>query len=128
MLCALIGVDATRLEEDGGIAGSVFETFAVTEMVRQASVSDLGPLLRFHHFRDQRGNEVDLVVERADGDVVGIEVKASATPRLRDAAGLSLLRERLGNRFRLGVLLHLGPESIPLGERIQAVPLAGLWT
>lgn len=127
LLCSLIGVDAKRLEEDGGIAGSVFETFAVTEIVRQASVSDLSPKLFLHHYRDQPGHEVDLVLELASGEVVGIEVKASATPRLRDAAGLKLLRDRLEDRFRLGILLHLGSESIPLGERISAVPLAGLW-
>lgn len=128
MLCSLIGVDARRLDEDGTLAGSIFETFAVNEIVRLASVSEVGPLLNLHHYRDQRGNEVDLVIEHAGGDVVGIEVKASATPRLRDAAGLSLLRDRLGKRFRLGVVLHLGPESLPLGDRISAVPLAGLWS
>jgi uncharacterized protein len=67
-------------------------------------------------------------LEHAGGDVVGIEVKASATPRLRDAAGLSLLRDRLGKRFRQGVVLHLGSESLPLGSRISAVPLASLWS
>lgn len=128
MLCSLIGVDAARLEEDGSIAGSAFETFAVGEIVRLASVSELGPLLSLSHYRDRRGNEVDLVVEHARGDLVGIEVKASATPRLRDAAGLALLRDRLGKRFRRGVLLHLGPESAPLGDRIDAVPLAALWS
>ncbi len=128
MLCSLIGADAGRLEEDGGIAGSAFETFAVDEIVRLASVSELGPLLSLSHYRDRRGNEVDLVVEHAGGDVVGVEVKASATPRLRDAAGLALLRDRLGKRFRRGVLLHLGSESAPLGERIDAVPLAALWS
>jgi predicted AAA+ superfamily ATPase len=128
LLCSLIGVDAKRLEDDGGIAGSVFETFAVTEIVRQASVSDLSPRLFLHHYRDQHGNEVDLVLELASGEVVGIEVKASASPRLKDAAGLRLLRDRLGDRFRLGLLLHLGSGSTPLGERISAVPLAGLWS
>jgi uncharacterized protein len=128
MLCSLIGVDAGRLEGDGEIAGSVFETFVVNEVVRQASVSELGPLLNLYHYRDKRGNEVDLVLEHAGGDVVGIEVKASATPRLRDVAGLSLLRDRLGKRFRLGVLLHLGAETIPLGDRISAAPLASLWS
>ena len=90
-------------------------------------MSDLSPKLFLHHYRDQPGHEVDLVLELASGEVVGIEVKASATPRLRDAAGLKLLRDRLGDRLRLGILLHLGSESIPLGERISAVPLAGLW-
>jgi predicted AAA+ superfamily ATPase len=128
MLCSLMGIDAGRLERDGGIAGSAFETFAVNEIVRLASVSDLSPLLSLHHYRDQRGNEVDLVVEHAGGDVIGIEVKASATPRLRDISGLSLLRDRLGKRFRSGVLLHLGAETIPLGDRISAAPLASLWS
>ena len=127
MLCSLIGADANRLEHDGPLAGSAFETFAVTEVIREASFSPLGPLLTFHHFRDQRGNEVDLVIEHASGDVVGVEVKASATPRARDAGGLSLLRDRLGDRFRCGILLHTGPETLPLANRIWAIPLAGLW-
>ena len=127
MLCSLIGVDAKRLEEDGSVAGSVFETFAVTEVLRQASVADFAFSLYPHHFRDQRGNEVDLVLEHANGDVVGVEVKASATPRPRDAAGLKLLRDKLGDRFRQGIVLHLGSDSTPLGERLSAVPLACLW-
>jgi len=128
MLASLIGSDADRLERDGGIAGSAFETFVVGEVIRQASVSELDPLLTFHHYRDRRGNEVDLVIEHANGDIVAIEIKASATPRLRDISGLQLLRDRLGERFRLGLLLHLGPDTVPMGDRISAVPLAGLWT
>lgn len=127
LLCSLIGVDPERLTTDGTLAGSVFETFAVTEILRQAGVSELAPGLAPHHYRDQAGNEVDLVLERFNGDVVGIEVKASASPHPRDAAGLRLLRDRLGDRFRQGVLLHLGPTSIPIGDRISAVPLAALW-
>jgi hypothetical protein len=127
LLCSLLGVDAKRLIDDGTLAGSVFETFAVTEIVRQASSGNLAHDLHLHHYRDQPGNEVDLVLERLGGDVVGIEVKASANPRPRDAAGLKLLRDRLGDRFRQGILLHLGPTSIPIGERISAIPLAALW-
>jgi predicted AAA+ superfamily ATPase len=127
MLCSLVGADATRLERDGALAGCVFETFAVTEVIRQATASVLGAQLRFHHYRDQRGNEVDLVLELASGEVVGIEIKASATPRTADASGLKLLRDKLGDRFRQGLLLHLGPNLLRLGERIAAVPLAALW-
>ena len=127
MLCALIGADEKRLVADGGLAGSVFETFAVTELIRQADAGTLAPELTFHHYRDQPGNKIDLVVERANGEVVGIEVKATATPRPRDASGLKLLRDKLGARFRRGFLLHLGPERLPLGDRISALPLATLW-
>jgi predicted AAA+ superfamily ATPase len=127
MLCALIGVDVRRLVEEGELAGSVFETFAVTELIRQASAGDLAAQISFHHYRDQKGNEVDLIAERSDGEIVGIEVKATASPRPRDAAGLKLLRDKLGDRFRHGFLLHLGPTQIPLGDRISAVPLATVW-
>jgi predicted AAA+ superfamily ATPase len=128
LLCSLIGADEQRLVEDGELAGSVFETFAVTEIVRQASVGNLWPKALPHHYRDQAGNEVDLVMERASGEVIGVEVKASANPRpSRDASGLRLLRDKLGDRFRHGLLLHLGPDSIPIGERIAAVPLAAIW-
>lgn len=32
-----------------------------------------------HHFRERVGREVDIVTERDDGLIAGIEVKASAT-------------------------------------------------
>jgi hypothetical protein len=127
LLCSLIGVDEERLATDGTLAGGVFETFAVAEILRQAGSSELTPGLALYHYRDQPQNEVDLVLERFNGDVVGIEVKASATPHPRDAAGLKLLRDRLGDRFKHGLLLHLGATTLPLGDRISLVPLAALW-
>lgn len=127
MLTALTGMDAQRLAGDPTAAGGPFETFAVSELIRQATASPLAPLLRFFHFRDQRSNEVDLIIEHASGNVVGVEVKSGATPRPADAKGLALLRNQLGERFRCGVVLHTGPETIPLADRIWAVPLAGLW-
>ena len=128
MLCSLLGADVARIEDDGAIAGSVFESFAVNEVIRLVSTSDIGHQLRVHHYRDRRGHEVDLVIEHANGDIVGIEVKASATPRRRDLAGLTVLRDALGDRFRLGLVLHLGERSTRLGDRIHAVPLASLWS
>jgi len=127
LLCHLIGADEKRLTEDGGVAGAAFETFAITEIARLAAVSDLWPGLRLHHYRDQAGNEVGLVLELLSGEVVGIEIKASSSPRPRDASGLRLLRDKLGDRFRRGLLLHLGPDSIPFGEKISAIPLAAIW-
>ena len=58
----------------------------------------------------------------------GIEVKAAATVSRRDFAGLRLMRDRLGDRFVCGVVLHCGEATIPIGERLWAIPLEGLWT
>lgn len=127
MLCSLIGVGAARLAADGNVAGPVFETFVVTETIRLISASALASEIHFHHYRDQRGNEVDLLLERANGEVVGIEVKSSATPRVGDASGLALLRDALGDRFKLGLVVHTGTDTVPLGDRVWAAPIASLW-
>jgi hypothetical protein len=59
--------------------------------------------------------------------VVGVEVKASATVRARDFAGLRHLRDRLGERMLMGVVLYTGAHTLPFGEGLWAVPLQAMW-
>jgi predicted AAA+ superfamily ATPase len=125
LLAYLLSSDAERVVTDGRIAGALVETFGVMEVMRQASVDPDPP--RLFHFRDQRGNEVDLLLERRDGSVVGVEMKASATVGGSDFGGLRLVRDRLGDRFAFGVVLYTGPATVPFGERLAAVPLSALW-
>lgn len=107
------------------LGGAFIESFVLNELMRQAASID--EALRFAHFRDRSGIEVDIIVERPDGDVVAIEVKSARSVSQRDARGLTFLRERLGHRFACGVLLHTGPLTARVGERIWAVPVAALW-
>ena len=59
--------------------------------------------------------------------LVGVEVKAAATVKKSDLRGLKKLAGLAGSRFRMGVLLYDGDETMPLGHGIWAAPLAGLW-
>jgi predicted AAA+ superfamily ATPase len=126
LLCFLVGADAARLAEDGTTAGTVFETFVAMELLRQASWEEQPP--RLFHYRDRDGREVDLVLERRDGSVAAVEVKTAASVSSRDFRGLRHLRERLGERFKAGVLLYTGESTVPFEDRLAAVPLSGLWT
>jgi uncharacterized protein len=126
LLSYLIGADERRIAEDGGLAGAVLESFVAMELLRQAEWTQW-PVQLFH-YRDKQQREVDVVIERHDGDVIGIEVKASATPNAGDFAGLRYLRDRLGDRFKTGVVLHAGADTLPFGDRLAAVPIAGLWS
>ena len=125
LLAHLLSANADRILNDGRIAGALVETFAVMEIVRHADVDPDPPNL--FHFRDRRGHEVDLVLERRDGTIVGVEVKASATTSPADFSGLRLLRDRLGDRFAFGAVLYTGSQTFPFGDRLAAVPLSGLW-
>jgi len=71
--------------------------------------------------------EVDFVLERPDGSVVAIEVKASSTVTTRDTKGLRFLSDRLGDRFKAGVVVSFMPEPTPLGPKLSALPLQALW-
>jgi Domain of unknown function (DUF4143) len=80
-----------------------------------------------HHFRDRDMREVDIVLERDGGMIVGIEVKASATVKAGDFAGLRALAEACGDRFAFGVVLYDSTDVVPFGDRLAAAPLSCLW-
>lgn len=121
----LQGLTTAGLNRPQAQFGPLLETLVATELVRQLSWSQGFSTL--WHFRDRSGVEVDLVLERPDGRIVGIEVKATSTPRPEDLKGLRFLADRLGDRFQFGCLLSTAPEATPFGARLAALPLSRLW-
>jgi hypothetical protein len=126
LMAALVGADAQRIDRDDDLAGRMFETFAAMEVVKLAGWSDAAPKLM--HYRDRDLREVDVVLERANGDIVGIEVKAAATVRDRDMRGLRHLRDRHPEEFMAGVVLYTGAATVPFGDRLWALPMSALWS
>jgi len=122
----LLGATPEKLARPGAPElGQLAETFVFTELSKQLSWAETEASLS--HYRDRNGPEVDLIVEDSAGRILAIEVKASSTPRPEDARHLAYLRDRFGEQFVHGVVLHLGERILPLGERITALPLAALW-
>ncbi len=113
------------LDANPNLAGGLLETFVAGEIRRQLTWSN--ETARLAHFRDQYVGEVDLVLETPDGRVVGVEVKSNSNPTVKDAKGLSFLREKLGSRFVAGFILHTGVNSAFFGDRVAAVPMDILW-
>ena len=124
----LLGLDEERLLDGvggGTILGSLLETFVVTELIKHASWSKTRPAL--YHFRTQSRQEVDLVMEKRSGALVGIEVKASATVNLADFKGLRAMHEAVGERFLRGIVFYSGDTPVSFGANLHAVPLSFLW-
>jgi uncharacterized protein len=127
LACQLVGYDERRFEtDDTSLAGALFENFVAAELTKQATWSDAD--VRLFHLRTASGREVDILLEARDGAVAGVECKLTASVRERDFSGLSYLRERLGDRFRAGVVIHTGADALPFGDRLWAVPVSALWT
>jgi predicted AAA+ superfamily ATPase len=125
LACALLGLDGEGLWKDRASLGPLLETFVFQELRRQASWRH--DSLRFFHYRDRDGVEVDLVLERGANEVAGVEVKAGATVTAADFRGLQRLRQACGARFRGGVVLYDGEATLPFGEGMHAVPLRTMW-
>jgi predicted AAA+ superfamily ATPase len=125
LLAALRGITPGRIARDRGAFGPILETFVVSELMKLAGWSD--ERLTFSHYRDKDQYEVDAVIEDRMGRVVGIEVKASATVKSADFAGLRRLAEATGDKFVLGLALYDHNLLVPFGDRLWAAPLSSLF-
>jgi hypothetical protein len=123
LLCHLTGTRTGRQAREGPLAGAIFETAVVAEVIRTLTHRGREPIV--HFWRTSAGSEVDLLVEEA-GRLVPIEAKASATPRPPMAAGIGALRRDLGVRAERGFVVHGGDEALPLGPDATAWPFAAL--
>ncbi|WP_045879032.1 DUF4143 domain-containing protein [Pseudofrankia sp. DC12] len=126
LLGPLLRIDQRRALRDGDLLGRAIDTLVAAQLRAECALSVIGADL--YHFRDPAGrHEVDLLVETRDGQLVAIEIKASAAPSLNDARHLAWLQEQTDTRLAAGLLIHTGPRMFQLTDRITAVPIASLW-
>jgi len=125
LLCHLLDADQNRLRRDPMMLGKVLENFVMQELFKQAEWSKIRP--RVYFYRSAAGKEVDFILENRGGQIVAIEVKSSTGVDSKDLKGLIELREALGERFIRGIVIYTGQEIIPLGTKLQAMPVQALW-
>jgi hypothetical protein len=126
LAASILRLDVNAILRSGDLLGRLLDTFVVSQLRAEIVVSESRP--RLYHVRQEQGRfEVDVLGELSGGQVVGIEVKASAAPTGSDARHLVGLRDRLGDAFLAGILFHTGPRAFALAERVTAVPISALW-
>ena len=125
----LLGVDARALlrgegnqivERYGTLLGSLFEslTTLIVRVCAQAAEA------RVLHFRSWRGeHELDLIVERSDHRVLGLEVKLSGHVDDHDVRHLVWLRNQLGDDFLGGAVLTSGAHAYCRPDGIAVIPV-----
>jgi hypothetical protein len=105
--------------------GHLVETFAVNEILKQVSWWD-GPV-SVGHFRTPDAREVDLLVERDDGQVFAFEFKAGSRIHGEDLRGIRALRTKLGDRLQEAVVFYTGSHLYKHEEGATVLPLDVLW-
>lgn len=129
LLSALLGLRLAALPTHRTAFGPALECFVYGELLRLASWSDDTYDLMMYRDKDQL--EVNVVIANRLGDLVGVEVKASASLHSGQSAGLQRFASQAGDRFLGGVILYDGIQTLPMGSvagrPIWALPLASLW-
>ncbi len=126
LLAGTLGIDSATIMRDGDLMGRLLDTFAATQLRAEATAGKTRA--RLYHLRQEQGrHEIDIIVELGGQQVIGIEIKATSSPERSDARHLEWLQSQVGDRFLAGLVLHTGPASYNLADRITAAPISTLW-
>jgi hypothetical protein len=121
LLCYLLGVDIINLrKQDANLFGKVLENFVASELSKQLTLVNN---INLFHFRTHDAKEIDFILERADGKIVAIEVKARDYVTLKDFNVIQDLKQSINKDFIKGIILYSGEKIIPFAEDLFAVPL-----
>jgi hypothetical protein len=127
LACRLLGLKQAESLHTTQFFSGLVENLVYCELLKHSTWADED--VRFYHFRDTERHEVDLVMERGDGKVVGIEVKASMSVRTDDFSGLYSFADYAGDRFLHGILYYSGDRILPFrlnDVTFFAVPISTL--
>lgn len=125
LACHLLGLRKEKALLQSHFYGGLLETFVFMEFCKHMTWAD--EEVRLFHFRDKQQNEVDLVLEKSDAKIIGVETKASATVKSGDFKGMAKLAAYAGKNFERGVLFYTGSEFLPFtldGTTFHAIPLS----
>ena len=113
---------AVPAPRDGVMLGALFESL-VTLSVRVYAQAVEASVLHLRT-REAYGREIDLVVRRPDGRVLGIEIKLARTIGDHDVRHLLWLRDRIGDDLLDMVVVTTGPDAYRRKDGVAVVPLA----
>ena len=114
LACHLLGIRNEDQLLKSQYYGGLLENLVYMECCKQASWAE--EEIGMYHFRDKRKREVDIVIERSNSEIIGIEVKASASVKTQDFRGLVTLAEFAGKAFKAGILFYTGQEILPFKQ------------
>jgi predicted AAA+ superfamily ATPase len=105
--------------------GKLIETFVYTQLAAEVDV--LGRDYSLYHYRDRDRHEIDFLIERHDGAILAMEVKAGANVTSKQFSHLRWFNEKYKPCHFVGVVFHTGNQLVSFGENLWAVPIASLW-
>ena len=103
------------------MAGAMFETYVVSEIIKEYANRGLDVRSRLAYYRDNNGREIDLLILE-NGSIYPVEIKKSADPGKDALKNFSVL-EKLPGKTGEGAVICLSSAFYPLDGRNFIVPV-----
>ncbi|MDE7249654.1 MAG: ATP-binding protein, partial [Lachnospiraceae bacterium] len=121
LACYLTMWNNPRTLELSAMAGAMFETYVVSEIIKGYANQGIDVRSRLCYYRDNNGREIDLMILE-NGRLYPVEIKKSADPgksALRNFSILNALPDEIGE----GAVICMTPVVIPLDQKNKLVPV-----
>ncbi len=118
LVCYLTGWKSAETAMKGAMAGALFETFIISEIIK--SFWNHGEESPLWYFRTKEKEEVDLIIER-NGKLYPVEIKLSSRISEDDLNGINSLG-KTKTLLGPGVFICAATRTYPVHPNITAVP------
>jgi len=110
------------------VAGNMFETFVVSEILKSFSNEGLDYRLNVYYYRGKdhggRGDkEIDLIIEE-NGVLYPVEIKKSGNPKAEMGGTNQVLDKVSGKKRGMGVILCMTEKKLFLRDNLVALPIS----
>ncbi|MCL2630020.1 MAG: ATP-binding protein [Firmicutes bacterium] len=122
LLCYLSGWNTPQQMVDGARWGHIFETFAVSEILKSYYNKGATFAPPLYYYRDKDKNEIDIIIEEA-GTLYPVEIKTTSDPTNRMAKAFDVIAKVPDKKIGEGAIVCLCRNVLPLAERIWAIPI-----
>lgn len=107
---------------DQNRSGKLIETWVYQQL---AAIAEADGDCEISHYRDGKKREIDFMVKREDGALLGIEVKSGSVSS-SDFTHLKWFAANLAEKQFTGIVIHSGKDVLPFGDGFYAVPFSAL--
>lgn len=114
----LTGWKDAETARSGPMAGALFETYVVAEIIKSYMFRGIIPPLSY--IRDQEGHEIDLLIETGQ-KLAPVEIKLTASPSNRDSAVMDYWRKKIPAITQGAVVCQIKSPT-PIDEKTVALP------